>query len=139
YGERYTAQRQRMADLPAGCELLPNPGGAPGFAADGVYAFPGFPRMLQPMARALLEALLPAPAAPASVTRDVTLAVMEGDIALAVEAFCREHPRARVGIYPAAGGGPPAVTLRLRAAAADRAAQEAFAALVERLRDEFAG
>ena len=139
YGERYTAQRQRMADLPAGCGLLPNPGGAPGFEADGGYAFPGFPRMLQPMATALLDAMLADGDVPASVVRDVTLSVMEGDIALAVEAFCRDHPRARVGLYPAAGGGPPAVTLRLRAEAGDRAAQEAFGALVERLRREFEG
>jgi hypothetical protein len=39
-----------MAQLPRGCVLLANPIGAPGFAIGGVYAFPGFPTMLQPMA-----------------------------------------------------------------------------------------
>lgn len=39
----FTPQRQRMADLPDGCSLIENSVGAPGFAIDGIYAFPGFP------------------------------------------------------------------------------------------------
>lgn len=133
YGANYTAQRRRMAELPAGCALLPNPGGAPGFTLAGVFAFPGFPEMLRPMAEAVLAEVLPGPAG-ASVTVDATLPFQEGDIALDVEAFSRAHPAARVGIYPVSGGGPPAVTLRLRAAAADTATRAAFDALLARLR-----
>ncbi len=59
YGERYTAQRRRMAELPAGCALLPNPGGAPGFRCGMVFGFPGFPDMLRPMAEAVLAEVLP--------------------------------------------------------------------------------
>ena len=134
YGARYTDQRRRMAHLPAGCTLLPNPGGAPGFQVDGVYGFPGFPEMLRPMAEAVFAATLAAVPTGEPVTVDATLPVQEGDIALEVEAFATAHPGARIGIYPVAGGGPPAVTLRLRAEAGAAEVLAAFDALVARLR-----
>lgn len=138
YGERYTAQRRRMAELPAGCALLPNPGGAPGFRCGMVFGFPGFPDMLRPMAEAVLAEVLPRRAA-AMHSAEATLAVMEGDIALEVEAFARDHPEARVGIYPVSGGGPPAVTLRLRVAEDDADTRGAFDALITRLRERHEG
>ena len=133
YGEAYTAQRQRMAHLPAGCALLTNPAGAPGFRIGNLFAFPGFPEMLRPMAEAVLAEVLPQMTS-TTVTTESTLPLQEGDIALEVEAFSRAHPNARVGIYPVSGGGPPAVTLRLRAPAEDKATHAAFNALVARLR-----
>ncbi len=138
YGDRYTPQRQRMAELPAGSALLANPGGAPGFRIGDVYGFPGFPEMLRPMAEAVLAEVLPRQAAP-TVAVEATLAVMEGDIALEVEAFTREYPRGRIGIYPVSGGGPPAVTLRLRLPGDEAATRAAFDALVVRLRDRHEG
>ncbi len=134
YGDRYTPQRRRMAKLPSGCTLLPNPGGAPGFRCGEVYAFPGFPEMLRPMAEAVFAETLPR-AAVASVVVDAALPLTEGDIALEVEAFSHAHPDARIGIYPVSGGGPPAVTLRLRVREEDAATRAAFDALVARLRD----
>ena len=133
YGEAYTAQRQRMARLPAGCALLANPGGAPGFRIGNLFAFPGFPEMLRPMAETVLAEALPQMTGTTSTTES-TLPLQEGDIALEVEAFSRAHPNARVGIYPVSGGGPPAVNLRLRAPAEDTATHAAFDALVARLR-----
>lgn len=134
YGVHYTAQRRRMAELPAGCALLPNPGGAPGFSLDGVFAFPGFPEMMRPMAEAVLAEVLPQ-AAVSTRTVEATLPLPEGEIALDVEAFSRDHPTARIGIYPVSGGGPPAVTLRLRLPADDRATRADFDALLARLRN----
>jgi molybdopterin-biosynthesis enzyme MoeA-like protein len=138
YGERYTPQRRRMAELPAGCSLLPNVGGAPGFRSGDVFGFPGFPEMLQPMAEAVLAEVLPRNDVE-TVSIEATLAVMEGDIALDVEAFSRDHPGARIGIYPVSGGGPPAVTLRLRLPADDAATRSAFDTLVANLRVRCAG
>jgi len=43
YGDRFTPQRQRMAELPEGAVLIDNSLGAPGFHCQGVYGFPGFP------------------------------------------------------------------------------------------------
>jgi len=133
YGDHYTNQRRRMAELPAGCTLLLNTKGAPGFRIGGIFAFPGFPEMLQPMAEEALATALPQ-AESATITIDATLPLQEGDIALDVEAFSHSHPTARVGIYPVAGGGPPAVTLRLRAPDDDVETRSAFESLVARLR-----
>jgi molybdopterin-biosynthesis enzyme MoeA-like protein len=136
YGDRYTDQRRRMAWLPEGCALLPNTRGAPGFHVDGVFGLPGFPEMLQPMAEAVMDATLH-PSVGKLATIEATLPVQEGDVALEVEAFATSHPTARIGIYPVAGGGPPAVTLRLRAPADADATRDAFNALVARLREAF--
>jgi len=129
YGERYTPQRRRMAELPAGCALIPNPDGAPGFSCDGVHAFPGFPRMLRPMLATVLDTLLPGPPR-TPVTVERTLALREGDIAMAVEAFGRAHPTARIGIYPSNDAATPQLTLRLRMPGEDPELRAAFAALV---------
>ena len=118
--------------------LLPNPGGAPGFRCGDLFGFPGFPEMMQPMATTVLQEVLTRNAV-ATVAIETTLAVMEGDIALEIEAFTHDHPAARVGIYPVSGGGPPAVTLRLRVPEDDLATQAAFDALVERLRERYEG
>jgi len=135
YGERYTRQRRRMAELPEGCSLLPNPRGAPGFVVDGVYGFPGFPEMMRPMVEAVL-ARLPPSGDTRQVVREVTLPFVEGDIACAVERFVTAHPQADVGIYPVAGGGPAAVVLRLRAPHDNAVVQRGFDALIEQLRAE---
>lgn len=114
YGANYTRQRQRMALLPKNCRLIHNPIGAPGFHLRGVYAFPGFPTMLQPMATAVLAAIFPAATEASWTTREAVLATTEGNIANAVEAFGRKHPQARVGIYPSAEKFAHEVTIRVR-------------------------
>lgn len=135
YGERYTPQRQRMAMLPAGCRLIDNDSGAPGFEVGGVYAFPGFPSMLQPMAAAVLDRLLGPPGEPRWILREAVLAAAEGDIAEDVERFGQSHPGAQIGIYPSTERFGREVTLRMRAPAGDTATADAFDALVARLRD----
>lgn len=48
--------RIRMADLPKGCEIIPNPyNRVPGFAINRHYFLPGFPDMAHPMARWVLD------------------------------------------------------------------------------------
>jgi molybdopterin-biosynthesis enzyme MoeA-like protein len=48
--------RIRMAELPKGCELVPNPyNRVPGFAINRHYFLPGFPDMAHPMARWVLD------------------------------------------------------------------------------------
>lgn len=100
YGERFTEQRQRMAHLPEGCGLIPNEHGAPGFHMDGIYAFPGFPYMMQAMVEHLLPHLIPTEVRQNWVSVEKTYSITEGEIALTVEDFLHEFPQARVGIYP---------------------------------------
>lgn len=115
YGERFTAQRQRMAWLPQGAQLIDNPIGAPGFSVDPVYAFPGFPEMLHPMAEETLERLLGSRGKIERRVLERTLKVSEGDIAEAVERFLADHPGVEIGLYPKITPEGPEVTVRCRA------------------------
>lgn len=136
YGERYTAQRRRMAELPRGCSLIPNELGAPGFHAGGIFAFPGFPNMLKPMFGWVLRGPLADLGAPPMSQAEFVLEVSEGDVALALERFAGDHPDARIGIYPSTERYAREVTVRLRHPAGDPAIGVAFAELIEKLRDE---
>jgi molybdopterin-biosynthesis enzyme MoeA-like protein len=50
FGDKSEPYRIRMADLPNGCELIPNTvSQIPGFYHDNHYFFPGFPNMAQSM------------------------------------------------------------------------------------------
>ncbi len=114
YGQQFTSGRQRMALLPEGCELIANPLGAPGFFIGGVYAFPGFPTMLQPMATQVLDELMPKAAEHAWLVRDYQVPLSEGLIAWDVEAFVKSHGNARIGLYPHSRGSRHEVSVRLR-------------------------
>lgn len=110
----FTEQRQRMADLPEGCDLVANPIGAPGFHIEGVYGFPGFPSMVQPMFETISPDVFGDVKAEEWLAIEYTLAVAEGDIAMDVEAFDKAHSDGHVGIYPSTEKFGREVTLRLR-------------------------
>ncbi len=56
FGEDAYPNRIRMADLPKGCELIPNPfNRIPGFSIKRHHFLPGFPDMAHPMARWVLD------------------------------------------------------------------------------------
>jgi molybdopterin-biosynthesis enzyme MoeA-like protein len=56
FGAEAYPNRILMADLPAGCDLIPNPiNRIPGFSLRGHWFLPGFPRMAWPMAEWVLE------------------------------------------------------------------------------------
>ena len=56
FGESAYPHRILMADLPAGCTLIPNPvNQIPGFSLKGHWFLPGFPEMAWPMAEWVLE------------------------------------------------------------------------------------
>ena len=114
YGAQFTSGRQRMALLPEGCDLIANPIGAPGFSIKSVYAFPGFPNMLQPMATQVLDRLLPDPVERRWLVSEYRLPLSEGMIAWDVESFVKQHSDVRIGLYPHAQRFPHAVTVRLR-------------------------
>ena len=127
----FTPQRQRMAHLPEGCTLIDNPLGAPGFRVAGVYAFPGFPSMLQPMATAVLDEL---EAGGQLIklgelqTEEAELPVSEGVVADLVEVWAAEHPQLKVGIYPSNAEFGKKCKLVLRYREGEAAADEATAA-----------
>ncbi len=56
FGESAYPQRIRMADLPAGCSLIPNPiNRVPGFTLNRHHFVPGFPQMAWPMIEWVLD------------------------------------------------------------------------------------
>ena len=56
FGAEAYPNRILMADLPAGCHLIPNPiNRIPGFSLRGHWFLPGFPQMAWPMAHWVLE------------------------------------------------------------------------------------
>jgi len=60
FGEEAYPQRIRMAELPQGSELIPNPyNRVPGFSIRRHYFMPGFPDMAHPMAQWVLEQHFP--------------------------------------------------------------------------------
>jgi len=113
YGDTFTSQRQRMAMLPAGAELINNPHGAPGFCIGNVYAFPGFPNMLQPMMNEVLARILPFDPTQWQ-TIEARLASPEGDIAMEIEEFGTAHPQWRIGIYPSTKNFRRETSVRIR-------------------------
>ncbi|GAB4350136.1 MAG: molybdopterin-binding protein [Gammaproteobacteria bacterium] len=136
YGEHFTPQRQRMAELPEGSDLIANPLGAPGFHCRGVYGFPGFPNMLQPMARSVLDALLEGGTAESLRIRDYLLETSEGAIAPRLEAFQNRHPEVSIGIYPSTTRFRREVTVRLRYPGGSESIVDDFEALIQALREE---
>ncbi|QVL49917.1 MAG: competence/damage-inducible protein A [Thiocapsa sp.] len=56
FGAEAYPNRILMADLPAGCDLIPNPiNRIPGFSLRGHWFLPGFPQMAWPMAQWVLD------------------------------------------------------------------------------------
>ncbi len=114
YGRKFTEQRQRMAWLPEGAALIDNPIGAPGFSVDFIYAFPGFPEMLHPMAQETLTRLFGPAVSVGTQVLELTLGVSEGVIAEEVERFALEHPNVQIGLYPSLNPQGATVTVRCR-------------------------
>ncbi len=103
YGDRFNEQRRRMAFLPEGSSLIPNALGAPGFAVEGIFGLPGFPRMLPSMMEFVLrESLGIHPGVCNGLQKvEALLDCTEGDIALKVEDFLKKCKyEIKVGIYP---------------------------------------
>jgi molybdopterin-biosynthesis enzyme MoeA-like protein len=75
FGEAAYPDRILMADLPAGCELIPNPyNRIPGFSLGEHHFLPGFPELAWPMAEWVLERRYPAREAP---VRELSLRVLD--------------------------------------------------------------
>ncbi len=113
-GREMNESRSNMAMLPEGCTLIENPHGAPGFEMGGIFAFPGFPNMLQAMLPVLQDRFGPQGQESQMHEQQVRLKTREGDISDAVREFSRLHPECRLGIYAHSGSSWGEVSLRFR-------------------------
>jgi molybdenum cofactor synthesis domain-containing protein len=103
--DKVNPARMRMADTPAGAELIDNPVSvAPGFRVENVHVLPGVPSIMQAMVTNLLPRL-----GGGAVTHAATVVVAapEGDLAAALARIQADHKRTEIGSYPAfrMGGG----------------------------------
>ena len=130
--EALNPARLKMAEIPAGARLIDNPlSQAPGFRLGNVFVLAGVPSVLQAMFETLRDELR---AGPPLLSRAVTLAVREGDIADRLAALQDAHPDSEIGSYPSFGAEGPRVAVVARgrdAAALDRIAAEIRALAAE--------
>lgn len=104
--------RLKMAEVPDGAVLIPNPvSSAPGFAMGNVYIMAGVPRIMQ----AMLDAIIPTLKGGAVVqSTSVTTDLPEGTIASGLTAIQDHYPDIDIGSYPTFQQGELSTTLVLR-------------------------
>ncbi|WP_448585844.1 competence/damage-inducible protein A [Thermaurantiacus sp.] len=130
YGDRITEARLRMARVPEGAQLIPNPEtGAPGIRLDRLFILAGVPTITQGMLRGLdgtLEGGRPVLSrAVGAWTAESAVADLLGDVQ-------RSHPEVQIGSYPFWRDGRTGANFVIRAVepqALDRAAAALAAAL----------
>jgi len=91
------AVRMRMALVPEGSTLVPNPHGPPGFCMENVYVLAGIPQVMQSMVNALEGRLRRGYTVR---SRSVTAHVMESQIARQLTDIQARHPQVDLGSYP---------------------------------------
>jgi molybdenum cofactor synthesis domain-containing protein len=98
YGDRINAGRLRMANIPAGGELLDNPVSfAPGFRLHNVYVLPGVPRIMQAMFDTFKHRL--AGGRPVR-SRTVNAFIGESVVAAGLAAIQDRYDDVEIGSYP---------------------------------------
>ncbi len=104
FGDDAYPHRIRMADLPEGCELIPNPyNRVPGFSINDHYFLPGFPDMAHPMARWVLDTRYGAGAVP---ERELALKVYrapESTLMPLMERLAAAYPQLKLFSLPRLG------------------------------------
>jgi molybdopterin-biosynthesis enzyme MoeA-like protein len=117
FGAEAYPNRVRMAELPEGASLIPNPvNGIPGFACAQHYCVPGFPAMAEPMLRWVLDGPL-APLRPAEAPVEQALRVFgvaESRLVPLLEALEGRYPDLRISCLPGYQGDVPRIELGVR-------------------------
>ncbi|RMG55916.1 MAG: competence/damage-inducible protein A [Gammaproteobacteria bacterium] len=103
FGEAARPQRIRMAELPAGARLIPNPvNNVPGFSLDRHHFLPGFPDMAWPMAEWVLKEEYPhcLEGLPDTEWRILIEDTPESDLIPLMESLLERHPGLRISCLP---------------------------------------
>ncbi len=97
-GREETPARMRMARIPHGAELIPNPvSKAPGFSIGNVHVMAGVPKIMEAMLNELDEKL---PRGRRMHARTIRADLPEGDLGDALRALDKAHPQVAIGSYP---------------------------------------
>jgi molybdenum cofactor synthesis domain-containing protein len=99
YGEdNLTPPRLKMADVPEGAILIPNPvSAAPGFRVENVYVMAGVPSIMQAMFDAIRNELL---GGEPIQSRTISVFLTEGIIAEDLTEIAESNPDVDIGSYP---------------------------------------
>ncbi|ADJ28166.1 competence/damage-inducible protein A [Nitrosococcus watsonii] len=117
YGERAYPYRIRMAHLPQGCKIIPNPlNRVPGFSLHSHHFLPGFPEMAWPMMEWVLETYYLDLRDLAPKTEQVirVVGVGESDLLPLMEQIVSRYSRLRFSCLPHLGKHQPILELGLR-------------------------
>jgi molybdopterin-biosynthesis enzyme MoeA-like protein len=107
FGENAYPTRIRMADLPVGCELIPNPHNQiPGFTIERHHFLPGFPEMAWPMAEWLLETSYPRVESGIVEASLLVLKTPESRLVPLMEGFIGRFPGLKLYSLPRLGKEP---------------------------------
>lgn len=135
YGEEnLTPARLKMALVPAGATLIPNPvSGAPGFTVGNVYVMAGVPRIMQAMLDHVLATLK---GGALVLSKTITCDLPESRIAEGLAAIQGRWAEVEIGSYPHFQDGNFGVSLVLRSIHQDQL--DEAAAEVQALVDQVA-
>lgn len=107
FGEDAYPSRIRMADLPEGCDLIPNPyNQIPGFSIGQHYFLPGFPQMAWPMAQGVFERRYPVAGLPMRELAVIVRGVPESRLVPLMERLTQRHPQCKLFSLPHLGPDP---------------------------------
>lgn len=107
-----TESRKKMAYIPAGAELIPNPvSGAPGIKIGNVYVFAGVPNIMQAMFDAVAPTLI---GGKQVLSRTVTAGLAESVVAEGLGKIQNKYPDIAIGSYPHYRNGKFGTSLVLR-------------------------
>lgn len=113
YGiENLTPPRAKMALIPEGAQLIPNPvSAAPGFIIGNVHVMAGVPRIMQAMMDHLLSEIK---AGKPILSNSISCSLPESRVADDLTALQEKYPDIDIGSYPHYRGGHLGLSLVLR-------------------------
>jgi molybdenum cofactor synthesis domain-containing protein len=107
-----TAPRAKMAMIPKGAGLIPNPvTAAPGFVIENVYVMAGVPRIMQGMMDHILNTI---DAGQPILSNTVTCGLPESAVAEDLTNLQNKYEKVQIGSYPHYRGGVLGLSLVLR-------------------------
>jgi molybdenum cofactor synthesis domain-containing protein len=114
YGtEKLEFPRAKMAMIPQGAKLIPNPvSAAPGFIIENVHVMAGVPRIMQAMMDHVLGEIK---AGKPILSNTVACSLLESKVAEDLTELQKNYPDVDIGSYPHYRGGTMGLSLVLRA------------------------
>lgn len=137
YGlENLTPPRAKMASVPIGSRLIPNPvSAAPGFIVENVYVMAGVPRIMHAMLDHIIDMLK---VGKPVLSNTVACTTPESMLAEDLSRLQDRYPEIEIGSYPHFRGGVLGLSLVLRSTEEDRLekATDELVAIIRKHGDE---